>query len=520
MPKCNPKRIRQFLSHALSRNEEIEFEQHLSSCETCCRSLEDSTAEHRWWQDATAFLPDEVDDLTEQSMAVPAATDIDTTDGGTDIDGTIADGIPLSGAIQNVLQLLAPTDDPVMLGRLGSYEIAGVIGAGGMSVVLKGFDRSLNRYVAIKVLSPQLSTSGAARQRFAREAQAAAAVVHENVIAIHGVEEGQGLPYLVMPFLRGESLQARIDRQGPLGNEEILRIALQTATGLAAAHAKGLIHRDVKPANILLADGVERVTITDFGLARAADDASLTRSGMIAGTPQYMSPEQARGEAMDARSDLFSLGGVIYAMCTGRAPFRSETAYGVLRRITDSEPRAIQEINHQVPDWLCRIVGRLHAKQNKNRYASASDVAADLQQCLAHLRAPNQQPLPSWLRKSNGPPSIQAVGAGLSVLLLVLMGVTSLSDFALLPNKPAKSEQHADVKTTESNEPTEVTVEKASRLPQPPVEPSPSSPSATRAPVRWNDGINEQLQQTELEIRALEEQLRINEPVSGVPFLP
>ena len=203
-------------------------------------------------------------------------------------------------AIRDVLAYLGPTDDPQMLGRLGPYEIVGVIGRGGMGVVLKGFDRPLNRFVAIKVLAPMLATSSAARQRFAREARAAAAVVHQHVIAIHQVDEFRGLPYLVMPYLSGPSLQRRIDRDGALSVLEVLRIGRQVALGLAAAHEQGLVHRDVKPANILLESDVERVTITDFGLARAIDDVSITQPGIIAGTPQYMSPEQSRGEAVDA----------------------------------------------------------------------------------------------------------------------------------------------------------------------------------------------------------------------------
>ena len=221
------------------------------------------------------------------------------------------------------------------------------------------------------MLAPHLGSSGAARKRFAREAQAAAAVVHDNVMEIHGVADVQGLPYLVMPYVRGPSLQHRLDEDGPLAVVEILRIGMQAANGLAAAHAQGLVHRDVKPANILLADGVERVKLTDFGLARAADDASLTKTGIIAGTPQYMSPEQARGEPVDQRSDLFSLGSVLYAMCTGRAPFRAETSYGVLRRVTDEEPRAIREINSEIPEWLCQVIARLMAKQPDARFDSA-----------------------------------------------------------------------------------------------------------------------------------------------------
>ena len=284
-----------------------------------------------------------------------------------------------------------------MLGRWGTYEVVGVVGTGGMGVVLKALDTALNRYVAIKILAPHLGSSGAARKRFSREAQASAAVVHDNVIEIYGVSEAAGLPYLVMPYVRGPSLQRRLNDAGTLAVVEILRVGMQAAAGLAAAHAQGLVHRDVKPANILLADGIERVKLTDFGLARAADDASLTRTGIIAGTPQYMSPEQARGEPVDQRSDLFSLGSVLYAMCTGRPPFRAETSYGVLRRITDEEPRPIREINPDIPEWLCGIVARLMAKQPDDRFQSASEVSALLEQCLAHVQQPTVVPLPAVL---------------------------------------------------------------------------------------------------------------------------
>lgn len=394
MPKCNELRIQRFLLHELTQVEEREFEQHLESCDTCCVCLQDTAADHSWWDQASRWLPDAADDL-ERLARVHHRSDIRTQCPAADTGSVGEESIP--AAVRNVLDMLAPTDDPQMLGRIGNYEVAGVVGFGGMGVVLKAHDPSLNRYVAIKVLAPHLATSGAARKRFAREAQAAAAIVHDNVIAIHGVNEALGLPYLVMSYVKGASLQKRIDEEGPLELKEILRIARQTAAGLAAAHAQGLIHRDVKPANILLTDGVERVTITDFGLARAADDASLTRTGTIAGTPQYMSPEQARGEVVDQRSDLFSLGSVIYAMCAGRAPFRAESSYAVLRRICDAKPRAITECNAELPNWLAKLVERLHAKAPDDRYASAAAVAIDLEQCLAHVQQPLREPLPVGL---------------------------------------------------------------------------------------------------------------------------
>ena len=325
-----------------------------------------------------------------------------------------------------------------MLGRLGTYEVVGVVGWGGMGVVLKALDPALNRYVAIKVLAPHLGNSGAARKRFSREAQAAAAVVHENVMEIYGVAETAGLSYLVMPYVRGPSLQRRLDDDGPLALVEILRIGMQAAAGLAAAHAQGLVHRDVKPANILLADGVERVKLTDFGLARAADDASLTRTGIIAGTPQYMSPEQARGESVDQRSDLFSLGSVLYAMCTGRAPFRAETSYGVLRRITDEEPRPIRQLNPDIPEWLCRIVARLMSKQPGDRFQSAREVAELLEPCLAHVQQPTVVPLPAALpaHAAHRVSRLRSVFSKGTAAMIAALGIALLGMFLMQSTEP------------------------------------------------------------------------------------
>src|SRR5262249_27776222 len=196
------------------------------------------------------------------------------------------------------------------VGRLGRSEEEEVVGWAGMGLVLRACDEKLHRVAAVKVLDPVLASNGSARQRFVREARAAAAVSHDNIVAIYAVEDTGTVPYLVMQLIHGKTLQEKVDAVGPLPVPSILRIRLQIAEGLAAAHRQGLIHRDIKPANLLLENGVERVKITDFGLARAVDDASLTRSGFVAGTPLFMSPEQASGQRVDARSDLFSLGSV------------------------------------------------------------------------------------------------------------------------------------------------------------------------------------------------------------------
>jgi thiol-disulfide isomerase/thioredoxin/protocatechuate 3,4-dioxygenase beta subunit len=294
---------------------------------------------------------------------------------------------------------LEPSDSPDALGRLGGYNILEIIGRGGMGVVLKGYDRELKRFVAIKALAPHLAHSPLARKRFAREAQAAAAVVNSHVIAIHQVQPNGRLPFLVMPLLTGESLAQRLKSRGVLELKEVLRIGMQAAEGLAAAHDQGLVHRDVKPANILLEKGIERAVLTDFGLARTADDVSLTRLGVIAGTPEYMSPEQAKGETVDARSDLFSLGCVLYEMATGVSPFRTETPMATLRRIVDESPRSMALLNPELPIWFVAIVERLLAKNPEQRYATARQVCDLLAKCLAHLHQPTTEALPEELTK-------------------------------------------------------------------------------------------------------------------------
>src|SRR5205085_5669050 len=240
----------------------------------------------------------------------------------------------------------------------------------------------------------ELAANGSARKRFAREAQAAAAVAHDHVVPVHAVDSQASPPYLVMGFIPGQSLQQRIDRSGPLELKEVLRIGMQTAAGLAAAHAQGLVHRDIKPANIMLENGIERVRITDFGLARAVDDATVTANGAVAGTPQYMAPEQARGEAVDQRADLFALGSTLYAMCAGRAPFRGDSGWAVIRQVCEAEPPPLRSLNPDVPAWLEGIIRKLHAKDPSRRFPSAAEVADLLERCLAHVQQPDAHALP------------------------------------------------------------------------------------------------------------------------------
>ena len=381
-----------------------ELAAHLEDCEACQQTLERLAAGKETWEGTAKQLAEA--DATNAAAGVASSGHLrDVLD---DLKHGVEVGPTVTASSSDVLRFLDPSDQPDSIGRLDSYEIHEVVGAGGMGVVLRGWDPTLRRVVAIKVLASHLANSAAAKRRFVREAQAAAAVSHDHVVAIHAVEAEHEPPYLVMQYIDGKTLQQRIDATGPLDVKEILRIGQQTAQGLAAAHRQGIVHRDIKPANVLLENGVERVRITDFGLARAVDDASMTQSGVVAGTPLFMAPEQAQGQPIDHRADLFSLGSVLYAMATGRPPFRSSTLMGVIRRVCDEQPRPIREINPDIPDWLCAIIDRLLAKEPADRFQSADEVAELLAGCLAHVQHPLSVPLPvsagAAVTKSQGAP--------------------------------------------------------------------------------------------------------------------
>ena len=271
------------LMHVLCSDPQVEMDRniakHIESCKHCQKRIEELAGSAAQWKMAKAHLSsfDSLDYSEAESRYLS---------GECDVERAHRDQSWMEAFTRQWLQ---PPSHPELLGRLGRFDIERWIGSGGMGVVYKAFDTELNRPVAIKILAPYLAGIGAARQRFGREAKAAAAIVHEHVVAIHNVESNHESPYLVMQYVAGESLQQRLDRVGSLELCEILRIAKQTAAGLAAAHSQGLVHRDVKPSNILLEEGIERALLTDFGLARAADDASLTHTGYHPGTPEFMS---------------------------------------------------------------------------------------------------------------------------------------------------------------------------------------------------------------------------------------
>ncbi len=264
-----------------------------------------------------------------------------------------------------------------------AYTIEGEIGRGGMGVVYRARDERLQRRVAIKVLPPELAMSQEIRERFSREAQTAARLSHPHIVPIHDVGEGRGIVYFVMGLIEGESLAARIRRRGRVPGDETRRIMRETADALSAAHAMSVIHRDIKPDNILLEGTRGRVVVTDFGIAKALQapgSANLTSAGMAIGTPSYMSPEQAAGEReIDGRSDLYSLGVVAFQMLSGELPFSAPTVAGILMKQITEPARLLHEMLPDVPEDLSLAVARCLEKDPTNRWPSADGLRRALE---------------------------------------------------------------------------------------------------------------------------------------------
>lgn len=354
------------------------------------------------------------------------------------------------------LSFLLPGGNDRALGRIGKYEVRAMLGRGGMGVVFQAFDDSLFRTVAIKVLAPELASNAKARRRFLREGRAAAAINHPNVVTIYAVDEQNGMPYLVMEYVAGRSLRDRIRRSPRLELVDIVRIGAQIAAGLAAAHDQGVIHRDIKPSNVLLEDGVDRVKIADFGLARAAMDlADITTHGHGVGTPAYVSPEQVNGGAIDHRSDLFSLGCVLYAMVTGHSPFRGRLTVEVIRQVADHRPPPLAKCDDRIPRWFSDIVDKLLQKDPQQRYKTATEVASLLSE---HLAALNQMPsdrLPMLAKSPPTPFARRKLYLGAAFLALI---VSSAAVYWAV-SRPAGGSHRAAMNDAPASRPTPVAAE-------------------------------------------------------------
>jgi len=390
-----------------TREEDDEFAHHLEHCVACQRHLESVAASNR---PAGSLLRPLRHPPIELGPAVrEVLSSISSRDHGD------------RGAANEPLSCLDPPDGDDCLGRIGQFRVLKVLGRGGMGEVFLARDPVLERLVAVKVLNRRLGDDPAARQRFLREARAAAAIHHPNVVTVHSAEAVRGRLHLVMQYIDGTSLSERLSQREPLCLDEVLRIAAELAAGLAAAHAQGVVHRDVKPANILLARPNDQVKITDFGLARAVDDVGVTMSGTVVGTPAYMAPEQARGLEVDHRADLFSLGSVLYAMCTGRPPFTGDSALAVMRKAADESPEPLDRIAPSTPRWLCEIVARLQAREPADRIQTAAEVEARLLQrggSRSDAVLGDRQPMPgvpsSDVRRVEQPPLPSGERSGLS----------------------------------------------------------------------------------------------------------
>src|SRR5215831_2088800 len=324
-----------------------------------------------------------------------------------------------------------------MLGTtLGHYKIERSLGRGGMGEVYSAVDLKLHRPVALKVLPVTSAGQPEARERFEREAKAVAALNHPNIVTIHSVEEENGVVFLTMELIEGKTL-AELIPKGGMRLEQLLKLAIPLADAVSAAHQQGITHRDLKPANVMVTDD-GRVKVLDFGLAKlreqqgaaaetAVDPArGLTSKGSIIGTTLYMSPEQAEGRPVDARSDIFSLGIILYEMATGQRPFRGETHVAVLSSILKDNPPSITELNAEQPRDLARIVKRCVAKDPDQRYQSGRDLRIELEEVKEAADS-------GALRSSLSQPSTRGgnaqwwkfalPGAGVALLIVIALGV-------------------------------------------------------------------------------------------------
>jgi serine/threonine protein kinase len=322
-----------------------------------------------------------------QSVSHSVSRDAETLVGGSSSRVSSAASLKVTDAPPPEQPLLAPAEAPDEIGRIANFRVLKKLGEGGMGIVFLAEDNHLQRPVALKVLRPQVADEDA-RKRFVREARATARIKHDNVITIYQIGEDRGVPFLAMEHLQGLTLEEWLHRGKRPSFGLACRIGRETALGLAAAHERGLIHRDIKAANLWLEAPTGRVKILDFGLAKPLQTASnFTAVGMVVGTPQYMAPEQARGETVDPRADLFSLGCVLYRLCAGQLPFDGKSALSVISAVILEEPTPLPELTSGMPKSLANLVKKLLAKNPADRPPSAKAVAGLLESIDRELKA-------------------------------------------------------------------------------------------------------------------------------------
>ncbi|MCA9127074.1 MAG: protein kinase [Planctomycetales bacterium] len=381
--------LQNILLGRLTREELERWAKHILDCDGCVERAEnlqssDFLTEALQKQSPTSVVPHDIEELLSRGRAVYH----DTCAQANDETCEIPNGIPADGSdaefdeIPESFDFLEPAHREEDLGRLDEYRVLKLLGKGGMGMVFLAEDESLRRRIALKVMMPRLAREQSARERFLREARSMAAVSCDHVVPIYQVGQHNGIPFLAMPLLAGESLKDRLKRDQQLPVRQACQIGREVAIGLHSAKQKGLIHRDVKPDNIWLESPNGRVKILDFGLARGDGDADLTHSGTVLGTPRYMSPEQAEGEKVDFRSDLFSLGSVLYHALTGQPPFGGQSLTSTLIAVVKCDPKPIEELRSDCPTEVADLIMRLLSKDPEERPQSAEEVADQFQALL------------------------------------------------------------------------------------------------------------------------------------------
>ncbi len=497
---CDSSRLERYLNGETGQAEQQAVEKHLNCCEVCRQQIEQLAADRDFWSAAsdclqpmksgkdrsnkssrpgrtTLFagwssvaLSAPLSLIGKPSGARGQPTTVANSEGSTwDSEFFLRDWLaPLPEDLDFSVHCEAP------IGLLGKYQILGVISHGGMGLVLKALDPDLGRTVAIKTLLHHLATSREARQRFIREAKTVASLQHRHIVSIYSVDSWREIPYLVMPYLEEGTLH-NLATSRKLDLDEVLAVACQVTEGLAVAHARGLVHRDVKPSNVLLQRGLSEVVLSDFGLARELQDSARTQSMLLAGTPQFMSPEQVLGYPLDTRSDLFSLGSLIYWLVSGQSPFASSTCYATLNNIAQNQYRPLRELNPDVPAWLERLIERLLQKAPDQRIQTADELRNLLDTCRDHLQNPRLHALPATLRPAADWGSTALRGSvGLAAFALITIAIclkpwqTTTFNGSAVSESPFEIVQSGHAASASTDAPTKPELSDSDSTQQPP----------------------------------------------------
>ena len=315
----------------------------------------------------------------------------------------------------------------------GRYELEEQVGSGGMSKVFRAHDRLLERTVAIKILHEHYSKDEEYVERFRREARAVAQLAHPNVVTVIDRGEHEGRQYIVFEFIDGENLKQLVEREGALPPKQVVELGLQVASALASAHARGVVHRDVKPQNVILTDE-GRPKVTDFGIARSSDVESVTLTGTVMGTSEYLAPEQARGELVDFRTDVYSLGVILFELSAGEVPFRGENPVSVAMRHLHEPVPSVREQRPEIPARLDAAIRQAMAKDPEERFGSMEELIAELEACRRGLGEGEETivlPAPARPRRARRSARRIVRALVLSLLALLLVGAAAVGAFAL-----------------------------------------------------------------------------------------